>query len=134
MHGNDRGQFLDHPCVIFIILRVRAGVKGVQIQMTVYCMFNIGNFFYKKMCLLLLFSLLILAFIFDLLFSLTKRKGKKNVLNSKLFPSLMILFCRLKRSNFILEIYIKGVDHQTIYLCGLLFQIFMNYNSLLRSP
>ena len=27
----------------------------------------------------------------------------------------MILFCRLKRSNFILEINIKEADHQAIY-------------------
>ena len=30
---------------------------------------------------------------------------------------------RLKRSNFILEIYIEEADHLTIYRCGLLFDI-----------
>ena len=35
----------------------------------------------------------------------------------------MILFCRLQRSNFILEIYIEKADHQTIYWNGLLFYI-----------
>ena len=33
---------------------------------------------------------------------------------------------RLKRSNFILEIYIQEANHLTIYLCGLLFHILLS--------
>ena len=107
------------------------------IQMTVYCTipyqlyngFNSNNIgkCHKKFAFYCSFR----YFSFDICccFSLTKpeeTKRRKFVSTSKLFPSLMILFCRLKRSNFILEIYLKEADHPTIYWCELLFHVLIN--------